>query len=112
MFRQNFFIAHLYTSFGEMSPHKCELLQFSCIHKFFSFVKCPKTLNHEDGEMRIRAMWRGWQGGGVRVRGHRARALSSLSRDPALAPVCGHVLFRDILTSCILLLEEGNWTGM
>lgn len=37
------FLAHLYTSFGEMSPQKCELLQFSCIHKFFSFVKCAKT---------------------------------------------------------------------
>ena len=79
MFRQNFFIAHLYTSFGEMSPHKCELLQFSCIHKFFSFVKCPKTLNHEDGGDAHQSHVEGWQGGGVRVRGHRARALSSLS---------------------------------
>ena len=79
MFRQNFFIAHLYTSFGEMSPHKCELLQFSCIHKFFSFVKCPKTLNHEDGGHAHQSHVEGWRGGGVRVRGHRARALSSLS---------------------------------
>ena len=78
MFEQNLFIAHLYTSFGEMSPQKCELLQFSCIHKFFSFVKCPKPWIIKMGEMCIRAMWRGWWRG-VRVRSHRARALSCLS---------------------------------
>ena len=40
------------------------------------------------------------------------RAVLSLPYGPAPALACGHVLFRDFLTSYILLLDEGNWTGM
>ena len=112
MFEQNLFIAHLYTSFGEMSPQKCELLQFSCIHKFFSFVKCPKTLNHKDGGDAHQSYVEGVVEGSEGQKPQGKSAVLSLPCGPAPALACGHVLFRDFLTSCILLLDDGNWTGM
>lgn len=51
MFEQNLFIAHLYTSFGEMSPQKCELLQFSCIHKFFPLWNAQRPWIIKMGEI-------------------------------------------------------------
>lgn len=47
MFEHNLFLAHLYTSFGEMSPQKCELANFLASTNF-SFGNA-KDLNHKDG---------------------------------------------------------------
>lgn len=109
MFEHKSFLAHLYTSFGEMSPQKCELLQFSCIHKILFLCEMRKDLNHKDGGCASELCGGGGEGAGQKPQGK--RAVLSASSDPTPALACGHVLFRDFLTACILLLEEETGQG-
>ena len=71
-----------------------------------------KDLNHKDGGDEHQSYVEGVVEGSEGQKPQGKRAVLSLPCDPTPALACGHVLFRDFLTACILLLEERNWAGI